>query len=489
MHKILQGQSLAPNTTLSTEIISFQANDSLGKDLTDVADKMLDILNSPLDLYKTNAALIKNKVLVKLLGDMEDILYNRLGIKFNVVIGDVDECFCMPATPAKDSNLMPDTIETMKSIEVWASQNNVETAKEAEGAEKSKLMKQSTYYKHVMKTYENMKALYSKTRVDGVIVDREKAKMYGLPSSYKITVCMDLIWCFRDMGLTSSEFVAIILHEIGHAWTVIEYSIRNTHNTTVLLDAIKETVNGKSPKEVLCIAAENIKGNEALQADLRSKNIVTVYLTTAKLVIGANKYSSVDAEQLADQFVARFGLGKELATAVEKVERRIPSDLFYLSHYLFEFFILFILLIALLMLLVTGPGVLFMGAVLPILTIVGIVWINNLRNSPNASDYAAYDDRINRAKRIKFDLIRTIRSNKLPKEVTKDLLNQLDVLDTIINVASKDKTVGLMDKFSNFFRFNGATIKELENIDKVTESLMENDLHALTAKLKIIKGL
>ena len=113
----------------------------------------------------------------------------------------------------------------------------------------------------------------------------------------------------------------------------------------------------------------------------------------------------------------------------------------------------------------------------------------NLRNSPNASDYAAYDDRINRAKRIKFDLIRTIRSNKLPKEVTKDLLNQLDVLDTIINVASKDKTVGLMDKFSNFFRFNGATIKELESIDKVTESLMENDLHALTAKLKIIKGL
>ena len=47
MHKILQGQSLAPKTTLSTEIISFQANDSLGKDLTDVADKMLDILNSP----------------------------------------------------------------------------------------------------------------------------------------------------------------------------------------------------------------------------------------------------------------------------------------------------------------------------------------------------------------------------------------------------------------------------------------------------------
>ena len=79
MKKILQGQSLAPKTTLSTEIISFQANDSLGKDLTDVADKILDILNSPLDLYKTNAALIKNKVLVKLLGDMEDILYNRLG--------------------------------------------------------------------------------------------------------------------------------------------------------------------------------------------------------------------------------------------------------------------------------------------------------------------------------------------------------------------------------------------------------------------------
>ena len=46
-----------------------------------------------------------------------------------------------------------------------------------------------------------------------------------------------------------------------------------------------------------------------------------------------------------------------------------------------------------------------------------------------------------------------------------------------------------MDKFSNVFRFNGATIKELENIDKVTESLMENDLHALTAKLKIIKGM
>jgi hypothetical protein len=98
-----------------------------------------------------------------------------------------------------------------------------------------------------------------------------------------------------------------------------------------------------------------------------------------------------------------------------------------------------------------------------------------------------YDDDKTRMIRIRHELVRQIRSYDLDKTTIKVILERLDILDKIIAITPNNNTDGIINSIYLFFRkrnFIGKQLLEYDQFEQLIETLMENNLHIASAKIK-----
>lgn len=136
---------------------------------------------------------------------------------------------------------------------------------------------------------------------------------------------------FPSKGCTSREILAILLHEVGHAFNELERVYMVYNNVFILQDVLVEEYakKNKTPADVLKIFYSK---TDLEQDKDKPSTIAGVILAANKSIIRGidsgrvTDYDLSNHEQLADEFAARFGLGAEIISAFEKSDYLTGAD-------------------------------------------------------------------------------------------------------------------------------------------------------------------
>jgi len=306
-------------------------------------------------------------------------------------------------------------------------------------------------------------------------VDVEAGKVHGVFTKVPVTITLGR-GLFISGEFTPNEIAMITLHELGHCFAYFE----QIYQLVSVNYAIEAAIGGiMSPKrklpKVKIIEAYSKTRNVSIPdmdvvAQANSKKGVAAFLLqaeTAKSVseTGANVYDATGFEFLSDQFASRFGNGTYLITALDKMHRRVGSDIYRSKSSFYTMQIVRTL--------TTIYGVSILSLLFPFTALIGIIMLIN--SSPH---YSTYDHPLDRANRIRRDMISETKNSKLSKSKIKELQANVAMIDDVIRAMSKNDTVvQLLHRV-----FSPATRKQLKlkQGQQAIEKLLMSDLN-LTA--------
>lgn len=168
-------------------------------------------------------------------------------------------------------------------------------------------------------------------------IDLKKAYISGSITKYKnkITVTKAL---FNDSKITSAEISAVILHEMGHLFTFVEYLLYATKINTVILTRTQDILsipNSDPDKRIAIIEKDaDLKKlpsiyKEDLTVATKEDSVATIIykgmIEEVNAFAGMDYYSNRYAEQAADLFSIRNGASIEISTFLKKLGSRNPS--------------------------------------------------------------------------------------------------------------------------------------------------------------------
>lgn len=211
---------------------------------------------------------------------------------------------------------------------------------------------------------------YFKERADDLDLEVSKMKKYSTE-----TVTHLYLYTTSFMGeeivkanvvtpITPEEIAAVILHEIGHALTIIEHLANTYHRSEVATNTIKY-LNERADDKTLSTVVEQLNASDKLVSDEAAKAngilatikgslsrfapaiavmagclyVVMVLVSALARLDESGKYGILNSrfkktsdtvvtesnpghmERIADEFVSRHGLGAPLATVLAKMSR------------------------------------------------------------------------------------------------------------------------------------------------------------------------
>lgn len=472
------------NYTLSTEMIDIQQNDYIVNVLNEEFKQIIELVKSN-NITDANDA-FRNRTIYKIMSKIDVLITKRFGINFKHTAGFGFGYACF-TVPPKNKNILNTDIE-----KTYNATNDMLRY----SGKREENFKTKDTIKYVEKDYldlsyrwkQSMDSLEKTMNTKGVIIDLRKANIIGLPAEYIVFLVVDLYGLIIDLELNEEELTAVLLHEIGHAFTHIEYSYRTITNTSVLLDSLKENIQikNKTFKESLIIAYEEAY-DEKLD-DIKNKNSISATLYVIDRYIASNigfnqqPHGLTDSEQLADQFAGRFGVAPVLSNALTKIYKKYPGYLtaketfIMLSVPMLIFFLYGIII----------SGVLAGGVVLSIGFLISVIVIkitNSIVSIGGLAIGSTYDENKRRIQRIRNEMVRQLRSDKLSKEVLVSTLEQIEQIDLTLKSMPEDN-IGFVDKLMRKYTSTGKRLTEFKQIEQLVENLMENDLHVVSNKLK-----
>jgi hypothetical protein len=203
-------------------------------------------------------------------------------------------------------------------------------------------------------------------------------------------------------------------------------------------------------------------------------------------IMGNTAYDISSYEALSDNFSTRLGLGKELATALEKLHKKTGS-----SEYSLKTRITITIFDALsLSNLVIGLRVLAGGAkfvdpltagILVTFTIINIYSRLDGRERNNI-----YDNLTTRYKRIKEQVITYTKDVKLPHKDVKRALESIEHIDSMMKEVSEYK--GLVPIIFNYLDPASMASLKAKDIQGKLEMLAANDLYVQAAKIRTLES-
>jgi hypothetical protein len=320
-------------------------------------------------------------------------------------------------------------------------------------------------------------------------INLKDGKVGGIFSTYKHTLYLNVNTLFNSYSLTPAEITAVILHELGHAFTYYEYSNRLVTTNQILATITTEIQNGKSDplkraysfKEVglilnLTEKEVNELSNE-LDTTILGKKLFKLYIGEIKSLREKLKYDETTSEALADNFAVRQGYAKELVTGLDKLYKFSPEKSDFILTWMLaaEFMIDFILIPAgLISILINSvPLAIFYSAWFMIYFL--------------GSGYIGYQDMTydvlkQRYNRIYLGLVGSLKDSNLSKDDVSTIVKSLDEIQEIIDKTSVPETIKF--KLVNFFLPRGRSIRKDILKQQDLEELAYNPIFVETAKLK-----
>lgn len=347
------------------------------------------------------------------------------------------------------------------------------------------------------------KALANIKSKEGTI-DLARAKLGGFFSEFEHNMWLGVkVWV--DIGLQPMEGVAITIHEIGHAFTYYEFSDRMSSTNRVLSELAKEVSTTNDPKKKSYILKDLDFGKKLSDSD-----IDTIINSPNKIIIGARLfklmhlsvkdqmdmlyYNRTTSEQMADNFAAKFGVGRYLVSGLDRLShayfdpdkyrslRILNTTIDLVKATVLIGFTIFTLMSPVLILTAVGGGSIFMG-VLGLLFLYFMIYVG-LWSERESNQYMTYDHLKDRYTRVRQQAIQELKDTTLDPEYVKNRLQDIELIDKAI-----ESTVTYRSVFNLLFRIVSSDDRDAKatiEINRDLEALANNDLYLMSAKLSTL---
>lgn len=296
---------------------------------------------------------------------------------------------------------------------------------------------------------------------------------------------------------TDREMTAVILHEIGHAFTSCEYINRTVATNQVLAD-IAAARSGNKEEMVTAViikaASEQdltAKQKDALLACTRPQDYVIVAYAVAdekcRSELGLSVYESTSCEQLADQYAARCGAGRDLVLALDKLMHSWGSysdDSKATSIGLQLTGLAISSAISSLLFATSAVSFAMLGAI----SAISVAFLGGLATS-KFLPLQMYDNIPDRFARIKHQLIEQLKDHTQSAAMRAALLADIAEIEKTISYAqehSPDRTYSYAHYVALLISGMYRKRFDMELLQKQLESLASNNLFVQAAKLKTL---
>ena len=339
----------------------------------------------------------------------------------------------------------------------------------------------------------NIKSNLDKGNIE---LDLKNAYIKGLEGSTFI-ITVDTLR-FRTLGITPEELTSVIIGEVGHIFSYLEYMTSTTNSNKILADTFlrERFTKGKDPVESFKIALE--ESNPDVKVDVSSP--IKVMETLDAYILKTYRFGSsqrsikIDFKRLADQFTARFGLGNNIANVLEKLNNlrviRNSNDI-VVDSWFYTFFrmtmYLTILVLSFLFFNIFGLVIFLTYITVKLLSYL-IVMVGDFIKKVFLAIFSTDVDQtvnsesiIKRLTRIKSELIRQLRSEKMTDASKTILVEHIENIKSIIE-RMKDN-FAILGKYAESNK--ASTYNKMEEVNFLTEVLQENELHFLKSKFEL----
>jgi len=350
-------------------------------------------------------------------------------------------------------------------------------------------------------TLQSITNVDKKLQMSDITVDLKVAKVYGYPSDSATVLHINPFTLVSSAGLTAEEMTAATLHEVGHAFTHLEYAHRTVKTLTMLMEGVLDGIkSSKKPIDAIKLGYykafedDGIKDTKSVVS--ASIGIASKYITQHK-DYGDNSYANKEGERLADYFATQFGVGVPLVSALKKLNEHTDgkhSDVSFSKTVVMVTVLLFAVN-ALLFAFAPAIGMIslfamaaIVGLIVPLLITGFVIYV--LINSLGAlfgrgiDNYNPYDHLERRIKRIKNALVRQLKNGDVTKDDSKGIIAAIETIDiAAANIESYDENL-IYRVVGKMFDYSGDQ-NELRDFDNLVDDMLHNDLFVATKKLEI----
>ena len=347
------------------------------------------------------------------------------------------------------------------------------------------------YYHQI---YKNVLAMERELDKFNITIDNKNATITGLPKDFYMLFKIDFCFMLNTYGNNdfADNFIAILLHEIGHNYTGFEKAYYGVKNSITLLEATRETLNSGIKDETQILRVINKKmgiGTNGTKGELLLNLRNKMLPSTEEMDLLAQTQS----EQQADQFVSRFGLGGTLASSLVKnsawirysnpeMDQKLADDVLIVNILSIGSFILVGSFTAL-------------GAIAVGVTVFmsGLLWLHSTLKSyeGKANNFfknkSPYELDYQRVLRLKQDAIRQLRllDKKDDKILVNRLMDNIVILDERLSFINSIMEEAKKDIFKKWMMENQFDPKSnsILTMNNLVQDLMENNLHIKTKQL------
>lgn len=437
----------------SLEMIAYQNNDDFPDKLQLLIEGIYKEINNK--IYMDNNTLIEKSTYIK---DIEKLIKDR----FNMI------CVFDPKlhvlTPAGIIPFFQDYLKEfgfLKNIGVDLFVN---------------MVKFNSIITHKNKIDKEKKNILNAIHNKRGYIDLKNARVGGYLSEIKHYLLFDFFTLIK-LGFTEREVVAVILHELGHAFHGLEVHFKLEKSNSTIVD-ILNNINDNKQDRALYIFKKHFNKKEFESLSVSNKKeiydfygvLALSYLEEIKTQMINSKYDETNFENLADSFASRFNMYKDIVSGLHKLDKtyynnKVSNRLTYSTFFIIN------LLLKILIFAVFGP----VGIALFIYI---LVYVTGNRNT-----VMRYDFPIDRYNRIKNSLINNLKDINLPEEIVKNLLEQYVFITNIIEKSNFFE--GTMDYIANIIILENRNNEYYINLQQTIENNLNNLLFVSAQKLKV----
>lgn len=425
---------------LTMEAIKFQ-DGSLFKEMTEFF-KTMDNLTS----YEEKVKYIGGKILTDLIRK-----YTGLTIQTEVIpnMSEVN-CFC----------ITPDITKNNVLIEEWRKQ-----------------------------FYRNSDFKQLSKNIDEVVgvVDLVNGRVKG--AFEKIVIRVFVTDGFiRTMEFTPENKAALVMHEVGHAFTFLEFIAESAKTDFSLATATRELLQ-TTDKEKKITLAKSLNDAMGTTVDVNtiaeSSDVATwytVYISNkeerTRVATHTGRYSDTSAEFVADQFVTRHGGGAAMADTLAKMYKHfgrisVRDRISVWAQYA----------ICSLSVISAIAG---LSLINPILGTMGTValFVNLKTITQYDFTYSTYTSDKDRVAKLKQELVGRLKDRDLPQDIRVSTLDAIKEIDKILKTLNDNRTI--MELITIALRPDVHQAVKQEQVQKTLSTVINNDLFKTAATLDSI---
>lgn len=439
--------------TIAHEMIKYQNNDTFPEKLTQKLEYIYKEINN--NIYLDNKTLIEKSSYIK---DIEELIKNRFNM--NIIFDKELHVFYPAAVIPFFSDYLSD-LNSLKKI----------------GSDiLSSLFKFNDVFKHIKQIDKEKKDILTKLHNKKGYIDLKNGRVGGYLSEIKHYLIIDF-FALKNSDVTVEELTAIILHEIGHAFSGLEYHHKLESTNSTIADILNE-INNNNPDKAVYIFKKNFSKKEFTEISVNNQKeindfygkVALAYLDEIKTQMSNSKYDETNFENLADSFASRFNVGQELVSGLNKLNKKY--GLVYDNNKITYSILLFVDLML---------NILFIGLLGPVAIPIMVTLIIVLYSSENTE--MTYDFPLDRYNRIKNSLINNLKNLNLSEKLVKELLEQYVFITETIEKSMYFKPVQsrIADLLLSSNRNSNYYIKLQQSI----ENGMNNTLFLKSAQVKV----